>query len=109
MIPLLINEMLFNQNATGVGVNGGNLILKGIGFTVFLSAIATENHGPFDNGRLLNLWNEEGSEAVEATFPITRVNATAETLSGCSRRSVHHSGALSSAQPQAPSVGLFLI
>jgi hypothetical protein len=34
MIPLLIDEMLFNQNATGVGVNGGNLILKGIGFTV---------------------------------------------------------------------------
>jgi hypothetical protein len=54
MIPLLINEMLFNQNATGVCVNGGNLILKGIGFTVFLSEIATENHGPFDNGRLLN-------------------------------------------------------
>jgi len=34
MIPLLINEVLFVQNATGVGVNGGNLILKGIGFTV---------------------------------------------------------------------------
>jgi hypothetical protein len=34
MIPLLIDEMLFNQNATVVGVNGGNLILKGIGFTV---------------------------------------------------------------------------
>jgi hypothetical protein len=33
--------MLFNQNATGVCVNGGNLILKGIGFTVFLSEIAT--------------------------------------------------------------------
>jgi hypothetical protein len=29
-------------------------ILRGIGFTVSLSAIATENHGPFDNGRLLN-------------------------------------------------------
>lgn len=50
MIPLLIDEVLFVQNATGVGVNGGNLVLKGTGFTVlFISEMIIYVLTPYDS------------------------------------------------------------
>ena len=61
--------MLFVQNATGVGVDGGNLILKGIGFTIlFFSDRQQRITGHMTNGRYLKLWNEDGKVAVGAAY-----------------------------------------
>ena len=63
-------ELLFVQNAKDVTVDGGKLILKGIGPTVvFFSDRPERIAGHMTNDRYLKLWREDGKDSFLADPP----------------------------------------
>jgi hypothetical protein len=72
-------ELLFVQNAKDVTVDGGKLILKGIGPTVvFFSDRPERIAGHMTNDRYLKLWVEDGKDSFLADPPNATVSVFAD-------------------------------
>ena len=72
-------DLLFVQNAKDVTVDGGKLILKGIGPTVlFFSDRPERIAGHMTNDRYLKLWREDGKDSFLADPPNATVSVFAD-------------------------------
>jgi hypothetical protein len=72
-------DLLFVQNAKDVTVDGGKLILKGIGPTVlFFSDRPERIAGHMTNERYLKLWTEDGKDSFLADPPNATVSVFAD-------------------------------
>jgi hypothetical protein len=72
-------DLLFVQNAKDVTVDGGKLILKGIGPTVlFFSDRPERIAGHMTNERYLKLWREDGKDSFLADPPNATVSVFAD-------------------------------
>ena len=72
-------DLLFVQNAKDVTVDGGKLILKGIGPTVlFFSDRPERIAGHMTNERYLKLWMEDGKDSFLADPPNATVSVFAD-------------------------------
>jgi hypothetical protein len=72
-------DLLFVQNAKDVTVDGGKLVLKGIGPTVlFFSDRPERIAGHMTNDRYLKLWMEDGKDSFLADPPNATVSVFAD-------------------------------
>ena len=72
-------DLLFVQNAKDVTVDGGKLILKGIGPTVlFFSDRPERIAGHMTNERYLKLWREDGKDSFLVDPPNATVSVFAD-------------------------------